>query len=123
MVNTLNDLVLPESVEIPLLKNKVAVLGPLTFELVYFVEDKYGGFDKMQAMLGGGGKPNIAEILDLFYQMVENKDEFEDAREFARHVPLSHLGPIIEHIVAMVGKSMPDVAAAMQTEKAEGAKK
>jgi hypothetical protein len=105
----LADLHAPEFKEVSLLGGKRAVVGPFTFDVIYWIEEKYGDFATFQKTIAAKSLADwkLTEIVELLYQMLHNRDDFKDARDFARHVPFSRIDQVITVLSEQMGASYP----------------
>lgn len=115
----LADVTLPESTKFPLSKDKAAIIGPITFDVIVEIEEKYGSVFEMQQKMKEvltDPKAKKGELIDIVFLLLENKDDFENSRDFGSYVPLKHTENLMEIVVIYMMDSMPDAAAKEFTE-------
>jgi hypothetical protein len=111
--------VFPPAEIIPLLYGKKAVLGLFTLGHVVEAEEKYGSLDDFLAKFKGDSI-KLKVILDTLYLLLENKEDFKDATDFARHIPVSKAVTMKESIMKQIAASMPATPAPRAAGKAKG---
>ena len=105
----LADIRRPEFKEIALLGDRRALVGPFTFEVIYWIEEKYGDFAAFQKIISTKTLADwkLTEIIELLYQMLHNKNEFDGPRDFARFVPFSRIDQVITVLAEQMSESHP----------------
>jgi len=116
----LKDLKKLEVTEIELKKGKKAIVGGLTFDVIIWVEEKYGDVDKFIRIFQGIQEnkiPPIKDLIEILYQILENKDDFKDYRDFARYVDIRMGIDIFNLILESINHSIPTLGLSNATNK------
>jgi hypothetical protein len=102
----ISDIKAPENVTIELLAGKKAVVGPVTLDLICWVEDKYGDWQQFQDnVLKTGTK--IRPLAEFLFRMLQNQTDFVDETDFLRTFPVEKINEIAGAITGQMMKSMP----------------
>ena len=81
---------LPQPVKFELLHGKSATVSPMTLEHAIQAEEVYGSMNKFIEVVTSSKGGALASTEALF-MMLENKGDFADARDFAKHLPIALL--------------------------------
>jgi hypothetical protein len=103
----LTDLIPPVN-KVELAHGKVASIGLLSLMHLVEAEEKYGSAEAFIDKISN--KPKAADILDMVWMLIENKEDFgDDKTTFAKHVPASVLmnGSLADALAKSIMASMP----------------
>jgi len=103
----------PQGHVVPLLKGKRAVIAVITLETILWIEREHGSFDAFQNKMRTTEK--LGEMVALIFQLLENKADFADFNDFARHVTVPAFLKLKDAYAAALQGSMP-----VATEGGEG---
>lgn len=123
MTTKLADVLTPEPLEIPLLRGKTAKVGPLTLEVLCWIEENHGSFEEFQEKYLKVNKPNITAVTDLVYQLIENKDEIGTVKDFRALCPADSIALLGTAVGKALKASMPSEAAGAKSAGTKSAKK
>lgn len=109
--NKVSDL-FPKPITVQMLGDKKAIIPPITVETMCAIEEKYG--DLQEVLVSCFRKPlsNIGRISEIIFNMLENKDEFKDLRDFRQHFDIGAVLSMVTSIEGLVEKSLPAIQAA-----------
>jgi hypothetical protein len=108
----ISDIKTPNLETVSLLKGKVAKIGPVTLDVLCWIEEKYESWENFGRMLKSG---KISLITDFLFKLLDNQEDFKDINEFKRSFPIDKMDSITKIINKVTTKSMP-----AQPEKSEG---
>jgi hypothetical protein len=100
----ISDIKTPELETVTLLKGKVAKIGPVTLDVLCWIEEKYESWENFGKMLRGG---KISLITDFLFRLLDNQEDFKDVNEFKRSFPIDKMESITKLINKVTTKSMP----------------
>jgi uncharacterized protein YjfI (DUF2170 family) len=103
-MGNLSDMKQPEFNTINLLNGKKAVVGPITLEVLCWVEEKYGDWESFQE--NALRKKKLAPMASFIFQMLQNKSDFTDESEFFRSFSIQNINDIFEVLNKTVSTSM-----------------
>lgn len=94
----------PKTHEIELLNGKKAVVGAITLEVLCWIEEKYGSWEHFQKTVLE--KKAIAPVASFVFQMLTNKSDFSDEREFFRNFPIDNINELFIALQGTISASM-----------------
>jgi len=103
-MGSLSDMKQPEFNTINLLNGKKAIVGPITLEVLCWVEEKYGDWESFQE--NALRKKKLAPMASFICQMLQNKSDFADEAEFFRSFAIQNINDIFEVLNKTVSTSM-----------------
>lgn len=115
----ISEIAKPEIEEIKLLNGKVARIGPLSLEILCWIEEKFGDWASFSEEMKKG---KITAISDFMFRLIENQNDFEDIKDFRRSFPVDKITKITEMIYKLSGKSLPIPSEGDSEGTAEGKK-
>lgn len=101
----------PRPVELPLLNDKVARIGPFTLTTMLWVEETYGDFEKFTEMVFNEGLKSLKEKSEFLFELLLNKEDFKDVKDFRDHFPLANMFRLAEVITEVMDANVPTVEA------------
>ena len=112
----LTDVTYPDPVIFPLPNDKIAVIGPVNFEAINLIEEKFGAIEKMREVLVAA-EISKKDAFSIIYILLENKDAFDDEADFARSVPLMAVPNLMQLIFHFMTASFPSAEAPADSDK------
>ena len=104
----LSELKYPDSVKFALYRGRIAVMGPITFDAMHMIEERFGSVEAMQKALTAD-PPKQTDLFAMVYICLENKEEFEGEKDFAKYVTFTHMPELIELLYHFMSRSLPEV--------------
>jgi uncharacterized protein YjfI (DUF2170 family) len=117
-MGSLSEMKQPEFKAIDLLNGKKAIVGPITLEVLCWVEEKFGDWEAFQE--NALKKRKLAPIASFIFQMLQNKSDFTSETEFLTSFPLTRINDLFDVLNSAVSSSMIKVdTPAVQGEQPE----
>jgi hypothetical protein len=103
-MSNLSDMKKPKVQVIELLNDKKAYIGSITLEVLCWVEDNYGDWEAFQENVLK--KKKLHPLASFLFQMVQNKDDFKDEKEFFRCFAIENIKDIFNVVNKSVANGM-----------------
>ncbi len=117
-ISKISDIKYPDPIKFPLLKEKHAIIGPMSFEVLSDLEEEYGNLNKITEIFAAGNM-DMKKILFIIWNMVENKEEFKDKENFQKYMPLAAANTLPIVIAHFMKTSLPEADEDEVTESGE----
>ena len=115
------DIRYPDSVEFPLLNEEIAVIGPITFDAIALIEEKFGSLQSMQTALSSK-ESKQSDIFSVIYMLLENKDAFDGVEGLAKVTPVMAVERLMQIVYHFMNASFPDIAETEDSKADDGKK-
>lgn len=83
-----------------------AIIGGLSLDIVIWIEENFVSLEEFQkSELDGEGKHRLTNKIKLIYETLENKEDFEGYRDFARCVDFNNIDDFMEVVADIFEES------------------